>query len=87
MTTEEYQKVLRAAVDKLKPYYDIDKVKHNAVYVWTKESDDAMYTENVFDITKNEIFFYNKRHVIPDGAMPIIREIQAILREWFYADK
>lgn len=81
MTNEEYRKVLCAAVEKLKPYYDIDKVKHNAVCVWTKESDEALYTENVFDITKNEIIFFNKRHVIPDGAMPIIREIQAMLLE------
>lgn len=81
MTNEEYWKSLHAAVDKLRPYYDIDKVKHNSVCVWTKESDDTVYTENVFDITKNDIIFYNKKHVIPDGAMPIIREIQTILME------
>lgn len=81
MTNEEYWNALHAAVDKLRPYYEIDKVKHNSVYVWTKESDDAIYTENVFDITKGEIILYDKRHVIPDDAMPIIREIQAILME------
>lgn len=72
MTSEEYWNALYTAVDKLKPYYDIDKIKHNSVYVWTKGDGG----DNVFDIQKDRIVLYDKGHVIPDGVMPIIREIQ-----------
>ena len=75
MTNDEHWNALRAAVDKLRPYYDIDKVKHNSVYVWTIGDDG----DNVFDIQKDRIVLYDKGHVIPDDVIPIIREIQACL--------
>ena len=75
MTNEEYRNALHAAVDKLRPYYDIDKVKHNSVYVWTKGDDG----DNVFDIHKDNVIFYDANHVIPDDVIPIIREIQTRL--------
>ena len=75
MTNDEYWNALHAAVDKLRTYYDIDKVKYNSVYVWTKGDDG----DNVFDIQKDRIVLYDKGHVIPDDVIPIIREIQTRL--------
>lgn len=84
---DEFYKELYKAVEEIRPYYDIDKIKPYSVYIWTKvseedyQSDDNFYGENVFDIMKDEIVFYNKDHVIPDEVMPIIRNIQSKLME------
>ena len=64
---------------KIDPYYDIDKIKSYSVYIWTKG--DLDNSENVFDIRPNEIVFYVKDHEIIEEAIPIIKEIQAKLRE------
>ena len=77
MTNEEYWNALHAAVDELRPYYDIDKIKHNSICVWMYGDDG----DNVFDIQKDRVILYDKNHVIPDDVIPIIREIQAILME------
>lgn len=69
-----YEKLIKA-VDELRPYYDIDKIKPYGVYVWMKTD----YQNNVFDIYKNEIYFYNRNHKIPEEALPIIRKIQELL--------
>jgi hypothetical protein len=65
--------------------YDIDKIKPYSVYIWTKDriGDDGLiiYGDNVFDIMKDEIVFFDKNHVIPDEVMPIIRNIQSKLME------
>lgn len=71
---------LRELTDKLKPWYDIDKIKWYSVYIWTKENPDDC-GENVFDIWADEIVFYTEDHVIPDEVMPIIQEIQEKLKE------
>lgn len=82
---DEFYMELHKAVDEIRPYYDIDKIKPYSVYIWTKvseedyQSDDNFYGENVFDIMKDKIVFYNKDHVIPDEVMPIIRNIQSKL--------
>lgn len=84
---DEFYRELYKAVEEIEPYYDVDKVKPYSVYIWTKLSEkdylsgNWSYAENVFDIMKNEIVFYNKDHVIPDEVMPIIRNIQSKLRE------
>lgn len=72
---------LRLAVEKIRPWYDVDKIKPYSVYIWTKDTDDG-FGDNVFDITKDEIVFYDKSHVIPNEVMPIIRNIQSILMEF-----
>lgn len=78
---------LRAAAHKLEPWFDIDKVKSYAVYVWTKEPKD----ENVFDIHANYLKFFacDMPWEIPNEAFPIIKEIQEKLREieGFYGKK
>lgn len=59
------------------PYYDIDKIKPYAVYVWTKGKNG----ENVFDIEENEIIFYVGDHTIIENAKPVIKKIQLKLKE------
>ena len=77
-----YNELVQIA-DEITPYYDIDKVKWYSVYIWTKESevDDDDWGENVFDIQEDEIVFYVKDHVIIEEAKPIIKKIQAKLKE------
>lgn len=60
----------------IEPWYDIDKVKDYAVYIWIKDE----YGENVFDILADELVFYTQHEVIPD-AVPIILRIQKQLKE------
>lgn len=67
------------AVDEIRPYYDVDKIKTWAVYIWTKATDEDT-GENVFDIEEDEVVFYNKEHIIPDEVMPIIKNIQLKLK-------
>lgn len=82
---DEFYIELHKAVDEIRPYYDVDKIKPYSVYIWTKDrtGDDGLtiYGNNVFDITKDEIIFYNKDHVIPKEVMPIIRNIQSKLMD------
>ena len=74
------------AVKEIIPYYDIDKIKPYAVYIWTKENEDAAintneyWSENVFDIHEDEIVFYVKDHIIPEEVMPIIQNIQSKIK-------
>lgn len=75
---DEFYRELYKAVEEIRPYYDVDKTKPYSVYIWTKDTDDS-WGENVFDIMKDEIVFYNENHVIPDEVMPIIRNIQSKL--------
>lgn len=80
MDRDLYESIKEAAKG-LELYYDIDKIKSYSVYVWTKDEDEYDLGENVFDIMKNEIVFYNKEHKIPEEVMPIIRRIQQELIE------
>ena len=77
---DEFYMELHKAVNQIRPYYDVDKVKPYSVYIWTKDDGDVL-GDNVFDIQKDEIIFYDKTHVIPDEVMPIIRNIQSKLIE------
>lgn len=82
---DEFYMELHKAVDHIRPYYDIDKIKPYSVYIWTKDrlGDDGLiiYGDNVFDIMKDEIVFFDKNHNIPDEVMPIIRNIQSKLMD------
>ena len=64
---------------KLKPWFDIDKVKAFGVYVWTKGDD----CENVFGIYAEKIQFYTCEAPweMPNEAMEIVRQIQDVLKE------
>lgn len=77
---DEFYMELHKAVDQIRPYYDIDKIKPYSVYIWTKDTGDDL-EDNVFDIMKDRIVFYDENHVIPDEVMPIIRNIQSKLME------
>lgn len=68
-------------VNEIKPYYKVDKIKTDAVYICTKEGGYMGYGENVFDISYDEIDFYVEDHVIPEEVMPIIKKIQSKLKE------
>lgn len=87
MTDEEfcdwYFETLREKADKLRPYYDIDKVKAYGVYVWSKEDENGDQ-ENVFDICDDEIIFWTDDHTIIEEAKPIVDDIQHFL--WKYYD-
>ena len=65
----------------IQPYYEIDKIKPYSVYIWTKGDPEEYTSENVFDITADEIIFYNKRHQILDEAIPVIKKIQSKLKQ------
>ena len=75
---DEWYNELWNLANKLRPYYDIDKVKDYAVYVWTKpeESD-----RNVFDIYPDRLEIYDFEHNIKEDAKPIIKQIHRKLRE------
>ena len=79
-------KELTEAVDEIRPYYDVDKVKRGSVYIWTKDNPDSFneddrWGQNVFDIQEDELVFYTKDHVIIEEAKPVIEKIQAKLTE------
>ena len=79
-------KELTEAVDEIRPYYDVDKVKRGSVYIWTKDNPDSFneddrWGQNVFDIQEDELVFYAKDHVIIEEAKPVIKKIQKKLRE------
>lgn len=75
---------LRELVEKLDPWYDVDKISWYYVYVWTKDDPNDQqnpYGVNVFDIYADEIIYYVKDHIIPDEAVPLVHEIQEKLEE------
>ena len=73
---------LKALAMELYPWFDVDKVKSYAVYVWTKDEEHFL-GENVFDIYPDRLQFYtcHTSWVIPNEAMPIIKKIQDKLME------
>ena len=82
----ELYKELIEVVDKIRPYYDIDKIKNYSVYVWTKDDPNAdngddVCGKNVFDICGDNLIFYVEDHVVIEEAKPVIEKIQAKLRE------
>lgn len=82
LTYDERYVKLRETVRKLEPWFDIDKVKTYAVYVWTKDEDEEHpFGENVFDIFTDYIQFYQctKPWQLPNEVWPIIQEIQELL--------
>lgn len=72
---DTFDKLFKIAHE-IEPWYDIDKVKDYAVYIWTK----GEYGENVFDILADELVFYTQHEVIPE-AVPTILRIQKQLKE------
>ena len=61
----------------IEPWYGVDKVKGEAVYIWTHGEDG----ENVFDICSDGLQFYVKDHEVIEAAKPTIEKIQAKLQE------
>lgn len=84
MTDVEFNRYYNGLVETVGPltkYYDIDKVKTYAVYVWNKENENGDQW-NVFDIHSDEIVMYDEAHVIIEEAKPIIAKIQEKLKEF-----
>ena len=84
MSEEEFDKYYNSLVETVEPlrkYYDIDKTKTYAVYVWNK-ADSLDEQENVFDIYSNDIVMFDKEHEIIEEAKPIIKKIQDKLKEF-----
>lgn len=73
---EEKFQELEKECAKIKPYYDIDKIRHFSVYIWTKGEEGS----NVFDILADRIALYDKDHIICDEAKEIIKSIQKKLK-------
>lgn len=77
-----YYEELCKKVDKLRPYYDIDKTKCYGVYVWNKADNlDEQY--NIFDIYADEITFWTDDHTIIEDAKPIIEDIQKFIKKYY----
>ena len=76
----DYYDSLCEIAGEILPYYDIDKTKTYAVYIWNK-ADNLEDQWNVFDIYSNEIVMYDKEHEIIEEAKPIIKKIQDKLKE------
>jgi hypothetical protein len=81
-----YYRELNKKVDKLRAYYDIDKVKRYSVYVWNK-ADTLEEQDNIFDIQANEIIFYTDDHTIIEEAKPIIEDIQWFISQYNRSDE
>ena len=77
---DKYYELYNELIDIVKEittYYDIDKIKPYAVYIWTKEDKHNLDGENVFDIEANRLIIYNKEHKIIKESLPIIHKIQS----------
>ena len=89
ISTDRYfqlYKELSMIVDEIRPYYDIGKIKPYSVYIWTKDNpnadnEDDTYGQNVFDICGDDLIFYVEDHEVIEEAKPVIKKIQAKLRE------
>ena len=84
MTKEEfdtYYNSLCEIANELLPYYDIDKVKTYAVYVWSKE-DENCEQDGLFDIYSDSIDMWDEEHEIIEETIPIIKKIQKKLKEF-----
>lgn len=77
-----YYQLLCEKVDKLRPYYDIDKIKSYGVFVWNK-ADNLDNQDNVFDIMGDKIVFYTDDHTIIEEAKPIIEDIQSFIKKYY----
>ena len=77
----DYYDSLCEIASEILPYYDIDKTKTYAVYIWNK-ADNLEDQWNVFDIYSNEIVMCDKEHEIIEEAKPIIKKIQDKLKEF-----
>lgn len=74
---------LRKVANKLSQWFTVDKVKFNSAYIWTLDSYDDVFGENVFDIYADHLQFYpcTKCWSIPNEAVAIIHEVQEKLKE------
>lgn len=63
------------------PWFDVDKVKGDCVYIYTKPGTDRFSDRNVFDICADKIIYYVDGYTIPRDAWPYVRRVQAKLKE------
>lgn len=71
----QYDKLYEIS-QKLRPFYDIDKVKSWGVFCFSKVEEG--FGDDTFDILEDKLIFYNgyKYEDIPKEALPIIKDIQ-----------
>lgn len=74
---------LRKSANKLSQWFDVDRIKWYAVYVWTLDNYDDVFGENVFDIYADYLQFYPCTTLwkMPNEAIAIIHEIQEKIKE------
>lgn len=83
---------LRVLSHELEPWYDVDKVKSYAVFVWTKGKNtttkeelstlaDEDFGTNVFDIFADELVVFDDEHTIIENSKPVIKKLQLKLKE------
>lgn len=77
-----YYQLLCEKVDKLRPYYDIDKIKSYGVFVWNK-AENIEEQDNIFDIYADEICFYTEDRTIIEEAKPIVEDIQNFIKKYY----
>lgn len=77
-----YYQLLCEKVDKLRPYYDIDKIKSYGVFVWNK-AENIEDQDNIFDIYADGICFYTEDRTIIEEAKPIIEDIQNFIKKYY----
>lgn len=73
---------LKGLIEELEPWYEVDKIVGDVVYIWTKDDPDneeEPFGRNVFDIWDDRIIYFDEGHVIPTEAWPIIEKIQETL--------
>lgn len=73
-------KMLYQAVDRIRPYFNVDKTKPYAVYIWSKPETDDDFGKNLFDILEESIYIYEPSFEIPAEVLQIIMDIQKELR-------
>lgn len=81
---DKLRRELSIVAHEISPWYDVDKCKATAVYIWSKDDpndEEEPFGENVFDIHEDKIVFFVENHTIIPQAWPTIEKIQAKIRE------
>lgn len=73
MELKQFYKLQRICEKYITPYYSIDKIKPFAIYVCDNNGND------IFDILKNNIIYYDKSLEINKKVKKIIPKIQKLL--------
>ena len=85
MADENFYKLYNELVEicnEIRPYYEIDKIKSWAVFIYDYDDEKNSESGNgLFDILPDELIWYVDDHTIIEEAKPIIEKIQNKLKE------